>query len=94
MGSADIQGGLWGKVPLDWAELQELQHRPLWEAMFDAGNMDNETRFLDAGCGGGGACVIASQRATKVSGIDAAAPLIRIARERVAILITGSVMLR
>jgi SAM-dependent methyltransferase len=83
MGSAEVQGDLWGKAPRDWAELQEPQHRPLWEAMLDEGNVGFGTRFLDAGCGGGGASVLAAQRGAKVSGLDAAGTLIEVARERV-----------
>jgi len=83
MSSAKIQGDLWGKEARDWAELQEPQHRPLWEAMLDECNVDSVTRFLDAGCGGGGASVLAKQRGARVSGIDAAASLIEVARERV-----------
>ena len=83
MGSAEIQGDLWGKAPRDWAELQEQQHRPLWEAMLDEGNVDSGTRFFDAGCGGGGASLLAAQRGSIVSGLDAAATLIEVAKERV-----------
>lgn len=32
MGSAVVQGDLWGRAPGDWAEIQEVQHAPLWEA--------------------------------------------------------------
>ena len=83
MGSAENQGDLWGRVPRDWAELQELQHRPLWEAMLNEGDVASGTRFFDAGCGGGGASVLAAQRGASVCGLDAAATLIQIARERV-----------
>lgn len=83
MGSAAIQGEFWGKAARDWAELQEPLHRPLWEAMLNAANVGQGTRFLDAGCGGGGASVLARERSATVSGLDAAESLIRIARERV-----------
>jgi SAM-dependent methyltransferase len=39
--------------------------------------------FLDVGCGGGGASVLAAERKAQVSGLDAAEGLIAIARERV-----------
>ena len=55
MGSAQIQGDLWGKAPRDWAELQKPMHRPLWGAMLTAAEAGPGTRVLDAGCGGGGA---------------------------------------
>jgi hypothetical protein len=34
MGSADVQGHLWGRAPQDWAEIQEVLHAPLWEAIW------------------------------------------------------------
>ncbi len=83
MGSAEIQGDLWGRSARDWAELQEPMHQPLWDVMLNEGHVGSGTRFLDAGCGGGGASVLAAQRGAKVSGVDAAGTLIEIARERV-----------
>jgi ubiquinone/menaquinone biosynthesis C-methylase UbiE len=39
-------------------------------------------RFLDAGCGGGGACVLAAGLGSEVTGIDASDALLAIARKR------------
>lgn len=36
MGSSAVQGELWGRAVDDWADLQEAQHAPLFEAMLDA----------------------------------------------------------
>lgn len=83
MGTAKIQGEMWGKAPRDWALIQEPMHRPLWEAMMDDGLVAVGTRMLDAGCGGGGASVLAAERGAKISGIDAAAGMIEIARAQV-----------
>jgi SAM-dependent methyltransferase len=83
MGSSKIQGELWGKAPRGWVEIQEPMHRPLWEAMLNAAEVGPGTRFLDAGCGGGGASVLAAGRGAQVSGLDAAEGLITFARERV-----------
>lgn len=83
MGTAAIQGKLWSQAPQDWATLQEPMHRPLWEAMLDAALVTPGTRILDAGCGGGGAGVLAAERGAQVSGLDAAAGMIRLARDRV-----------
>jgi SAM-dependent methyltransferase len=57
--------------------------RPLWEAMLDEAQVGPGTRLLDAGCGAGGASVLAAARGAQVSGIDAAAGMIAVARERV-----------
>lgn len=83
MGSAQIQGPLWSQAPRDWAYLQEPKHTPLWIAMLDAVEVGEGTRFLDAGCGGGGAAVLAHQRGSRVAGLDAAEGLLQIAAERV-----------
>lgn len=83
MGTAHRQGELWSAAPQGWADVQEPQHRPLWEAMLDAADVGPGTRVLDAGCGAGGACVLAAARGADVSGVDAAQGLVTIARERV-----------
>ena len=41
------------------------------------------TRLLDVGCGGGFALLLAARRGAAVSGIDATAALVEIARERI-----------
>lgn len=83
MGSAGVQGELWGRAADDWASLQEVQHAPFFEAMLDAAGVGDGVRFFDAGCGGGGASVLAGGRGAIVSGLDASSPLIDIAGERV-----------
>ncbi|HXF60056.1 MAG TPA: class I SAM-dependent methyltransferase [Caldilineaceae bacterium] len=83
MGTAKIQGELWGQAPEDWAALGEPVGRPLWEAMLTEAAVGAGTRMLDAGCGGGGASLLAAERGAQVSGIDAAAGLITVARRRV-----------
>src|SRR5947209_19847171 len=83
MGSATLQGHLWGGAADDWAELQEPIAVPLWEAMLDAGSVGPGTFLLDAGCGAGGASLLAASRGAFVNGIDAAAALVAIARQRV-----------
>ncbi len=83
MGSAEIQGDLWGRAAKDWAGMQEGMHAPLWEAMLDTTGVGAGTTVLDAGCGGGGASVLAASRGAVVSGLDACEPLVDVARDRV-----------
>lgn len=83
MGSAESQGDLWGVVAQDWSDLQEPKHEPLFEVMLNQAGVTSGTRFLDAGCGGGSASYLAEQRGAVVSGLDAAASMIEIARKRV-----------
>jgi SAM-dependent methyltransferase len=83
MGSAKVQGELWSLAAQDWADLQEPTKKPLWEAMLDAANVGHRTRFFDAGCGAGGASILAAKLGAIISGLDASEALILIARERV-----------
>lgn len=81
--TAEINGALWGARARDWAEIQEPQARPLYEAAFSRARVGTGTRYLDAGCGSGLAAQIAAERGASVSGIDASEALLAIARERV-----------
>lgn len=83
MGSAEIQGSLWGQAPRMWAERQEPLHAPLWHAMLAATGIGPAKNVLDAGCGAGGASVLFANAGAAVSGIDASDALVDIARERV-----------
>jgi SAM-dependent methyltransferase len=76
-------GRLWGMRARDWAEVQEATARPGFEAGLDLAGVAAGTRYLDMGCGAGMAAQIAADRGAKVSGVDAAAALLVIARERV-----------
>ena len=82
MGSAQIQGDLWGARAREWSELQEGSFRPLYDAAFNAAKVGKATLLLDVGCGAGLACQVAQSRGAKVSGLDAAAGLVEIARSR------------
>ena len=82
MGSAEVQGPLWGAEAEDWAELQESTGSPFYEAAFDAMGVTNETRLLDVGCGAGLAAQLAHKRGASVAGLDASAELLEVARAR------------
>ncbi len=83
IGTAGVQGELWGRAPSDWANLQEAFSVPLWLAMFDAAGVRSGSRLLDAGCGAGGASVMARHRGAVVTGLDASEGLLELARRRV-----------
>lgn len=51
--------------------------------MLNAAEVGPGTRFLDVGCGGGGSSVLAAERNTQVSGLDAAEGLLEVVRERI-----------
>ncbi len=82
MASGERQGRLWSAAPRDWAELQEPFCGPLWRDTLAALGVKSGTRFLDAGCGGGGASVLAAALGCEVTGLDASEALLAIARER------------
>jgi SAM-dependent methyltransferase len=83
MGSAEAQGKLWGPGARDWAELNEPSCTPFYEAVFDAIAVGPGMVMLDAGCGGGFALQLAAKRGAMLTGFDACAQLLDIARERV-----------
>src|ERR1700730_13808469 len=84
MGSASVQGPLWGAAARDWSRLVEPAATPIYEAGFDTIGVGDGTALLDAGCGSGYALGLASARGATVSGLDASAGLLEVARERVA----------
>jgi ubiquinone/menaquinone biosynthesis C-methylase UbiE len=82
MGTAQVQGEMWGAAAEDWAALQEPSGTPLYEATYDALGLGNGTRLLDVGCGAGLAAQLAAKRGALVSAIDASTGLLAVARRR------------
>ena len=82
MGTAQVQGALWGARAREWADLQEHAFGPMYEAAFDAAGVGAATNLLDVGCGAGLALSIARGRGATVSGIDAASELVEITQSR------------
>ena len=83
MGSARIQGQLWGARAHDYATYLEQVGLPLFGAALDAAPVTAGTRLLDAGCGAGLLTLLAKLRGATVSAIDASPSLVEIARQRV-----------
>ena len=81
--TAEAHGRLWGAKARDWAELQEPFFLRVYEAVFDRAGLGAAMHYLDVGCGAGLAAQLASRRGAAISGIDAAADMVAIARERV-----------
>jgi SAM-dependent methyltransferase len=81
--TSTASGRLWGARPRDWADIQEGMVSPVYRAVFDRVGVANGTRYLDVGCGAGMAAQLAAARGARVAGLDAAEPLLVIARERV-----------
>ncbi len=84
MGTATLNGRLWGSAAADWATIQEPKCEPVYRAVFDRVDLQADTSYADLGCGAGLATQIAAGRGAVVSGLDAAENLLAIARTRVA----------
>jgi SAM-dependent methyltransferase len=80
MGSADIQGELWGTDPETWTQTMETRQRPLYDAVLDRLRLAPGATLLDAGCGGGHFVSLAVERGLAAAGVDASAALIEYAR--------------
>src|SRR5580658_11271109 len=76
------QGALWSVEARDWMEIQERKSPALWRPVLDLARVGKGTRMLDAGCGAGGASVMARERGAVVSGCDISEAMLAIARER------------
>lgn len=84
MGTAQVQGRLWGAAAADWAQLTEPAMTPVYEAVLDELRVGDDTRLFDAGCGSGLALQLAHKRGAVVTGLDASAGLLAVARDRLA----------
>lgn len=81
-GSAEKESKLWSAGARDWADVQEGLTAPLYKAVIHALNIGPGVSVLDVGCGAGGFALLAAQQGAKVSGFDATAALLEIARAR------------
>ena len=82
MGSAAVQGPLWGRHPDVWSNTMEQKMRPLYRATLDALEPLAGRALLDAGCGAGRAAADAAHAGATVCGVDASEPLLDVARRR------------
>jgi SAM-dependent methyltransferase len=81
-GSAQMQGDLWSVRARDYAQFQECQFRPLYENVLHRPEIAGAGSSLDVGCGPGLAAQMFVQNIAEVSGVDASAAFIDIARQR------------
>ena len=85
-GPVAMQATLWSERARDWADVMEGWNGwglPLYRHVLERVEVASGTHVLDVGCGAGRFCRIAADRGARVAGIDATAPFVDIARERV-----------
>ena len=82
MGTADVNGPLWGARVRDYAALIEPQFRPAYDRVFGELALKRGDSLLDVGCGPALATHVAAQMGASVSGLDASELSLEVARER------------
>jgi SAM-dependent methyltransferase len=84
--SGERQSDLWSERAHDWADVMEGWNGwgvPVYRHVLEHITVDRNTAILDVGCGAGRFARIAADRGAAVSGLDATAAFVEIARERV-----------
>jgi SAM-dependent methyltransferase len=82
MGTAEVQGQLWGRHAQTWAEGMERRVTPLFAAMLEALAPLAGKNLLDAGCGAGKLVELATHAGAHATGVDASQGLLEYARDR------------
>jgi SAM-dependent methyltransferase len=80
--TATIEGPAWSAGASGWVEHWAQFAAPAREAVARAAGIEAGASVLDVGCGSGEFCELAAARGAQVSGIDAAARLVEVARRR------------
>ena len=82
MSTKAIQGKLWSIAPVYWAKHFEPWFLPMYRVVLDQLKLSDNDFLLDAGCGSGLFSNLAIETGAQVTGIDAAAGLLEVARKR------------
>ena len=79
----EINGRLWGANAGNWAKIQEGCCRAVYVEVIKKLALKKGTLLLDVGCGAGVASQLAFSENATITGLDASADLLNIARKRV-----------
>ena len=82
MNTAEVQENFRSGAADDWADIQEPQFMPVYEAVLRQSGLRKGQRVLDIGCGAGLFCRSAANKGAVVAGIDVAGAMIDMARSR------------
>lgn len=82
MSTKEIQGRLWSIAPQYWSKYFEPFFLPLYKKTLEHLQLTQETLLLDAGCGAGMFTRMAVNNGAQAIGVDAAAGLLEVARQR------------
>lgn len=82
IGSAESEGVLWAARASDWVEVQQRTIRPAFLAVIEELGPWFGRPLLDIGCGSGEFAGLAGERGATVSGLDACAAFVEVARTR------------
>ena len=82
MSTKTIQGKLWSVAPQYWAKHFEPWFLPMYKKVLSQLHLTTDHLLLDAGCGSGLFSNMAIKAGAQVIGVDAAAGLLEVARER------------
>jgi SAM-dependent methyltransferase len=83
MGTAAVQGQIWGARARDFAICNEPAWEEVFERLLDSLGVVSGLEYLDLGCGAGRTLQLARQRGARVTGLDASEALLAEARQRV-----------
>ena len=72
--SSPVNGRLWGARARDWANIQEGTVKAVYEAALERTGVGSDTRYLDVGCGAGGAVRLAAARGARPPVAPASGP--------------------
>jgi 2-polyprenyl-3-methyl-5-hydroxy-6-metoxy-1,4-benzoquinol methylase len=82
MSTKAIQGKLWSVAPQYWAKHFEPWFLPMYRNVLQQLQLTDKHLLLDAGCGSGLFSHLAIKAGADVVGVDAAAGLLEVARQR------------